>query len=374
MLFVAHSAGVGGSERSLCELVHGLVLEGTEVAVAVPGDGPAVEELRKAGARIFPYPLAPWGGASRDPLRFVVRGGKTLLGTLHLVSIIRRWRPAVVVTNTMTTAAGALAAALGARPHIWHIREFGVRSHGFRFDLGDLLAWKLISHLSVAIVANSEAVARHVRRRATSADVSVVYNAVNVDVARHPKVIKAGRALHLAIIGALTPGKGQEEAIQAMARLRSNHLDVHLTVVGDGPPKYRAHLEELVQERELGDRVTFVGQVTDSDQYMAAVDVLLMCSQAEAFGRVTIEAMKFGLPVIGSRSGGTTELIAHGKTGLLYSPGDDAELASCIATLYDDRPLASQLGAEAREWATLMFSQERTFTAFRAVLDPFMSA
>lgn len=373
ILFVAHSVGMGGAERSLCELVRGLILEGTNVAVAVPGHGPAVDDLRAAGASVFSYPLAPWGGASRDPMRFVVRASKTLLGTLRLLSIIRRWQPGVVVTNTITTAAGALAAALGGRPHIWHIREFGLRDHGFRFDLGDTLAWQLISRLSATVVTNSEAVARHVRKRATSVDVSVVYNAVNVDVVSHPRVVAAGRTLRLVIVGALTPGKGQQEAIHALAALPS-YIEAHLTIVGDGLPGYRAYLQGLVQQLRLEDRVTFAGQASNCASHMAAADVLLVCSQAEAFGRVTVEAMKFGLPVIGSRSGGTTELVAHGRTGLLYSPGDHAELATCIIALYADRELGDRLGEDAREWATPRFTQERTSAAFRTVLDSVRSA
>ncbi len=78
--------------------------------------------------------------------------------------------------------------------------------------------------------------------------------------------------------------------------------------------------------------------------------VALMCSHSEAFGRVTVEAIKFGLPVIGANSDGTRELIREGWNGLLYPRGQLAELADRIDRLYWDQELRARLGENGREW------------------------
>ncbi len=93
-----------------------------------------------------------------------------------------------------------------------------------------------------------------------------------------------------------------------------------------------------------------------------------MCSRMEAFGRVTIEAMKMGTPVIGARSGGTPEVIREGLTGLLYTPGDVKELADKIQQLCENRQTARQMGEQARRWAMASFTQERHGAEVLAIL------
>ena len=90
-----------------------------------------------------------------------------------------------------------------------------------------------------------------------------------------------------------------------------------------------------------------------------AADVVLMCSRFESFGRVTVEAMLAGKPVIGAASGGTAELIQDGETGLLYEPGNHDELAMKIEYLFEHPEKRLQLGAAARVWATGRFAQQR---------------
>ena len=88
-------------------------------------------------------------------------------------------------------------------------------------------------------------------------------------------------------------------------------------------------------------------------------DVVLTCSQGEALGIATVEAMKFGKAVIGADSGGTRELIDDGTTGLLFRVGSADDLAATIERLYHDRDLLHRLGANARAWATATFTRER---------------
>jgi glycosyltransferase involved in cell wall biosynthesis len=84
-----------------------------------------------------------------------------------------------------------------------------------------------------------------------------------------------------------------------------------------------------------------------------------MCSRGEPFGRVTVEAMKQGVPVVGAASGGTIEIIQDGVTGLLYQLGDAEDLAAKIEILHWDRELLGRMGQEAHRWANSTFSLKK---------------
>ena len=92
-----------------------------------------------------------------------------------------------------------------------------------------------------------------------------------------------------------------------------------------------------------------------------------VCSRAEAFGRVTVEAMKCGVPVIGARAAGTAELIKDGQTGLLYQPGNVGDLADTIEKLISNGEMRARLAEAARRWAHETFSRARFARQFLAL-------
>ena len=115
----------------------------------------------------------------------------------------------------------------------------------------------------------------------------------------------------------------------------------------------------LVTQGELEDYVTILGYMDDPQPLMERCDLVLMCSRNEAFGLVTLEAMQVGKPVIGTRSGGTLELIKDGFNGLLYTPGDIEELSEKIIYLYDHPEIAQQMGKNGQKLASEKFNPDR---------------
>jgi glycosyltransferase involved in cell wall biosynthesis len=159
----------------------------------------------------------------------------------------------------------------------------------------------------------------------------------------------------MALVGSLNPQKGQVDAIEAMGKLVAAGRDVRLFFYGTGGRGYTARLRARVSALGLSDRVEFCGHVADVSARMAQADAVLVTSRCEAFGRVTVEAMRAGVPVIGSASGGTVELIEDGRTGLLYPSGDANALASAIARLVDAPDFARRLADAGRNWASPRF-------------------
>jgi len=292
------------------------------------------------------------------------RAARTLLSIVKSISLarqIRRWKCDIVYTNTTTICVGALAAKFLKLPHVWHIHEFGYEDHGLIFDLGERFSLRFMDRCSSVCIANSKAVALKYQRHISPAKLRVIYQ--SVDVIHHAasnlrSLFRSHHAkIRCVIVGTLQEGKGQADAIRATLQLLRKGIESELIIVGDGDQQYRDYLHELVRRGKLETRVRLVGFKEDPFPFMQAADVVLMCSRHEAFGRVTVEALKLGKPVIGARSGGTTELLHDGFNGLLYSPGDYTDLAKKIEFLCKNPDLILQLGENGRRWATKRFTR-----------------
>ena len=127
-------------------------------------------------------------------------------------------------------------------------------------------------------------------------------------------------------VGRLAEVKQQGVLIRAFAQVLPAFPAARLLLVGDGP--LRAELEGLAGSLGLGGAVLFAGYQSNPERYLAAMDVFVLPSRAEAMPLVIPEAWAAGRPVVASRVGGIPELIADGKTGLLVAPGDVDGLAA----------------------------------------------
>jgi glycosyltransferase involved in cell wall biosynthesis len=368
VLLLSHSADVGGAEVALTESVSGLARHGVEAHVGLPAAGPLMERLGAAASVwVAPEPWPWWLAVDRARAwAAIVRGSAKT--TRHLRGRIRAVRAEVVLTNTSTFPQGAIAARLEGVPHVWQVHEFGREDLGLRNVLGDSVGLRLIGVLSTRVIACSESVANRLTRKVPAPKVSVVYGAV--DVTESPTPAPTGEPLRLLTLGRLHPAKALEDAIRATAILSARGLDVELHVVGGGPRSpYRPALEQLASDSGVGNRIQFHLHTPTPAAELARSNVFLMTSRAEAFGRVTIEAMKAGRPVVAARSAGNLELVRDGWNGLLYRTGDAEDLAAKISRLYQDPALRDALGAQGLEWARSRFTLERHGGELRGVLE-----
>ena len=159
-----------------------------------------------------------------------------------------------------------------------------------------------------------------------------------------------------------------------MAQLRARGLPVELTLVGPGRPEHRRALQRMARRLGVEDATTFAAPVTDPTPFYDDADVVLLCSRSEAYGRVVVEAMKRGVPVVGSRAGGTVEQLQDSGGGLLYEPGNAGDLAAAVQRLYDDDDLRHRLAIDGQAWATGTFSLERFGDDFLAAAEDALAA
>lgn len=177
----------------------------------------------------------------------------------------------------------------------------------------------------------------------------------------------------LLFVGRLIERKGAEYAIRAVAELRHQGRKLRLLLAGDGPE--RAALERLAGTLGVQAGIVFAGTLPPAEVaalYQRAALLVLPAvtdwkGEQEGFGMVLVEAMRSGLPIVATRSGGITDVIQDGATGLLVPERDPAALAAALARLLDDTALARRLSAAAATDVAERFAPERIARTFADV-------
>ncbi len=344
------------------EAVAGLIEQGVTVETVVPAEGKLSEKLRALNVPVHVIPHTWWVGSGHWR-KFYYRMRRRLqnhFAASKFNRLLRETKFDLVVTNTLTIPVGAFAARRAEIPHIWFVHEFGREDHDFHFDLGAPRSFSLMNQLSARVIANSHAVANSLRAYIPENKLRVVYQ--SVEVAPQPQAtdpLEDSETLKLIKVGRLAPGKRQKDAINALAILRKKGLKLHLTFLGPDVMAYGQELRRLAQDLDVTEHIDFGGDVPDPQSYLQTAAVALVCSRSEAFGRVTIEAMKAGKPVVGADTAGTAELISDGVNGFTFAMGDAEDLARKIEILYHDPSLRKEMGRRGQVWATANFTREK---------------
>jgi glycosyltransferase involved in cell wall biosynthesis len=359
ILAVNHTAIVSGGERSLLTSLEALPA-GVEAVIACPS-GPLRDAVAVAGLRTLP--IHSTAGSLKLHLSHTPRALAELTwAALQLRRVVRAVRPDVVYANSVRAG---IVASLALRPRrtpfVAHVRDVLPPGRVAAFAL------RLVARRATLVVANSEYTAESVRRAAPATRIRVLHSPVATaraggggsrGEARAALGYGPGGPALLGVVAQLTPWKGQDVAIRALAAVRGDGHDAHLLLVGSAKfvaaatrydnVAFTERLRTLVRELGVADAVRFLGERDDVPRVMAALDCLLLPSWEEPFGRVVVEGMAAGLPVIATNVGGPPEIIADGVDGLLRPPRDPAAWASAIAGLLRDPARREALGAAAR--------------------------
>jgi glycosyltransferase involved in cell wall biosynthesis len=350
--FITHYTELYGANLSLLNLIDGLGQYGVHAHVICPEGGDLLGVLARRGVPAAVLPFEWWVSPHRILLGTATRLVRNIRRLRPLATQINRWGCDLVYSNSSVFAVGAMAAAELELPHVWHLREFGRRDYDLWPDFGARLA-RLGFRTADAIVCVSHALRRVLLGRNPPAHSRVVYNGVareaEFDARRQAAEAVQGRRqpFTFVLVGRFRESKGQAVAIQAFAKVAASFPDVRLLLVGGagqtGDSEYFDRCRTLAAAMRVTDRVEFWGYIPDPERAFLAADAALMCSRNEAMGRVTAEAMSACRPVIGFDNGGTSELIDHGRTGLLYRGGAGA-LAECMTRYVTDPDLARRHG------------------------------
>jgi L-malate glycosyltransferase len=384
VLYVSHTAVVSGAERSLIDLFDAL---GDRVEPLLASPVGRLPELAERHCVATTAIVGTAGSLRLHPLHTPRALAEMAIAARQVRRAAARHRAEIVHANSIRAGIVLALARLRGTPTIVHVRDClppGAVS-------GATL--RLIAATASTVVANSRYTATSVLAAAPNARVEVVHNAVDltrfdparIDCtaarARLDRVLgkQAGEPHRpmLGVVAQISPWKGQATAIEALRLLRERGVEAELVLVGSAKfvaastrfdnESFLARLRGLVADAGLEDRVHWLGEREDVPEIVRALDVLLLPSWEEPFGRAVIEAMAMGVPVVATSVGGPREIVEDGREGYLVDPRDAPAWASAIQNVLGSPDGGAAMGRAARERVEREFTFAQQARAMLAV-------
>jgi glycosyltransferase involved in cell wall biosynthesis len=363
--FVCHDSGLYGAQKSILTLLLHLNEDVFEPHVIVPSHGPFVEQLQKVKIPFYVVEMPRWIPSPGEiSFKYLRKFFKNFFLRLHdLSNLLLKLNVDIVYTNTIVNINGAIAAKLIKKKHVWHLREAIKGNRELSSFLPSFLLPYIIKSLSNRILVNSEWLRNHYF--GDDANIQVVYNCADPSDLKLMNSDKISLRQELGIpehsyliasIGALHARKGHEIFIRASEKIWSQYNNVFFLIIGSGESEYQKYLQSLAQSLPSQSRILFLGWRDDITSIIAGLDVVVVASQQEPFGRVIIESMAQGKPIVATRSGGPVEIVVDGVTGYLVYPRDDSAIAASVLRLLNDEKLRYSMGQAGYKRVTEKFS------------------
>jgi glycosyltransferase involved in cell wall biosynthesis len=380
ILFLDQSGELGGAELCLADLAE--FCRGRS-AVLLFQEGPFAALLR---AKEIPVMIAHLPGlAARVNKSAGVSAYLRAIPSIGLL-VYRAMRFAkdfeLLYANTAKAlVVGAALAFLLRKKLCFHLHDL-VNSQHFSALNRRLIV--TLANRADAVVANSQATAEAYKSAGgKNRHLRVIYNgfrSFQIRPGTSRQVVGAERGTLggnfpvVGLFGRIAPWKGQHIFLKAMVELPG----VHGLVVGEAlftgeDRRYGQELRELAAQLKIADRIHFTGFRPDILPLLLLVDIVAHCSTSpEPFGRVIVEAMLAGRPVIATRAGGALEIVTDNQTGLLVEPGDSHALAEAIQRLLKNREFAAELGRAGKIDAEDRFRLDRILQEWNGYIQEVM--
>ena len=351
-----------GAETQLVRLAAGLPRDRWEPRVVLIKQRNEFEEpLRAAGVPVT---------------ALAQRGSWDVAVAARLYALLRREQPDVVHSFLFfASLVAAPAARLAGVPAIVVSQRCSYEATLSPFWRG---VARRVHRLAQRVVVNSDA-ARREELAAGFSDRHVTHipNGIDVPAVAAP-ALASREALGLpasplvVCVGRFSPEKRHQDLVDAWTLVRQRAPDAMLALVGDGP--LRAEIEASVAQKGLAGAVRFCGFQADAAPYIAAADIVVVCSSTEGMPNAVLEAMAHGRCVVATRVGGIPELVVDGETGQLVPPLDVPALARAIADLLGDAARREAYGAAGRARVRERFAMPRVTAAVAATYEELLGA
>lgn len=368
-LFITHSAALSGAELRLLQLLAGL---GADATALVLEQGPLTDELRARGIKTESLAIdrAVAGVRRESGWRDAARSVPHVARILRQIVHARRRFEVTVASSQKAFVLSALAQPWVRRPLVWGLNDILSEEH-FSPAMRSLVIG-LSNGCARNVVANSQASADAFTTFGGRKErVRVIYPGIDLGTFDGANPIHQHTTrpsgVRIGCFGRLSPWKGQHILIQALA----NISQAEVWIIGAalfGEESYEQRLRALAAQLGLDHRVRFFGHRTDVPELIAACDIVAHTSIApEPFGKVIVEGMASGRPVIATAAGGVVEIIRDGIDGLLVPPGNVEALTASLRRLIADPQLRTKLAERGRA-RSRVFSDVTMVDAYRSML------
>lgn len=379
ILYIAHERKLGGATRSLLALIGCLKDKGYQISVVVPTSNCAVaQELKKMKIPIISI-FMPWWEMPTSWNRF----WKILFFLFYKFEFVEVWycylrirkkKIDIVHSNSGVIDFGAkLAQKLHCR-HVWHFREYGMLDYNLQPLLSEDNMWRYINTHADKQIYISNSLCQYFKR-ADQQKAIVIYNGISENYMYDRTYKRNDSNISFLIAGNLQRGKGQWLVVRAAEELiKRNIVNFRIKIAGTSSSmkdsqKYEQELKEFIVNKKLSEYVEMLGRIEDMMSVRKQMDVEIVASFSEAFGRVTVEAMFAGMPVIATNAGANVELIQDMENGLLFKREDYLDLANCMEYLITHQQEIIRMGKKAYQESKCRYTAKANAEAITEIYE-----
>jgi glycosyltransferase involved in cell wall biosynthesis len=382
ILFVDHTANLGGGELCLLDLA---LLHRSSCRVALLTDGPLYKRLLDCGISVKVLKSSPALHQVRKRVKVsaILKALSGIFTDAQTIAAEAKNFDVIWANTHKAFVVSALSTLFSRKPVVYHLHDLLDSSHFSFWNRKGVVI--LANYFARCVVANSQATACSFMASGGKKNLlHTLYNGFEFSNALKPAAvydtmqtschfwpdIREEKRFVIGLFSRLTFWKGQHILLEALASLPAHFCAL---VVGDAlfpeDKDYVHCLEQQVEALGLKDRVRFLGFREDAWALMASCDVLVHCSVlAEPFGRVVVEGMATGKPMVAVNAGGVPEIIEDQQTGLLVPSGDASALAKAVQNLESDPVWAKELGEAGRKTVMSRFNLQETALRMEQIL------
>ncbi len=347
ILYISHTSEIAGAEISLLTLLKNLEKTTFIPLVLLPENGPLLDKLEEISVETKIISLTNL--KKRLPLSII----SYCITILRLIKIIKEEKIDLIHCNMyISNQYSIVASRLTRKPLICHMRNI-INKRCFYYSFLFLTRY---------LIANSKATEKSYKRYLKKSQNNfIIHNAVSLDV-RQPTAFPSNFRQRYGIdenhvligcVGQIKKEKGHHYLIEAVGKLIKRYPNIRLFIAGDykisRQTEYLAQLKKMRDTLRLEGKVIFGGFINDMVSLYSSIDMLVLPSTYEPFGRVLIEAMALKKPVISTFVGGIPEVIENKVSGILVPPEDTDALVDAVEQLIKDKALAERIAKRGQE-------------------------
>jgi glycosyltransferase involved in cell wall biosynthesis len=307
-------------------------------------------------------------GSTHLRMRYI--GEKTPRALLHWLPLRHLFKQGGIDILHLRSRVPAWVAYLAWKSFPKHQRPYLINTfHGFY----SINAYSAVMTKGQRVIAISKAISEHIQScyHTPASKIEIIYRGVDdrqfdpdhLDPERVRRLQAKWNAVDVSqpiivLPGRVTFVKGHDLFLQALNEIRNKQWLAICVGAFDPASAYVKGVFKQMDTMRLSDRVRFVGHETDMASVYAAADIVVSAAsaEAEAFGRVAIEAQAMARPIVASAHGGSLETIEPGKTGHLFEPGNSGSLAAALEQLLENPDLRRRYGENGRAWVQEKFT------------------
>ena len=372
-LFITHEySGVNGSTLSLYNLIDGIQKnEDIECVVLCPRQGPATSFLKgkKIKTITWVYCTCIKSRTNKTMLLDFIRNCVNRVAAFALLIYLSVSRYDLVLSNSVAVDIGANATRWLKKEHLYYVREFVEEDINCEFI--NKKQFKKNIEYSKYVIYISKAIENKYENLYHTKKTLTIHDGIKVNdyYIKDHKLFESSK-INIIQVGAVTEGKGVWNTLcSAKIMLDNGCTNFNISFIGSVNDEMYDKINKFIRLHNLEDYVALKGYCSDIKQIMAKADVLIMNSELEGLGRVTIEGMLAGCLVLGRSTGGTLELISDAESGYLFKDNQDLARILIDIAKSEDKDVYMKIASRGQEKILKEFDHIRMAKKFLEFLD-----